>query len=319
MADILRITAADLVVHGVLKLAWNDGDKGIVDLRNLIADGDIFEHTRSLENFKKVRVASHGQSIYWGEEGQEKVNFESDRLRKIANEQREGIRNCTDFDEHGAPVYQTPVVIVDFWNLLTTGALAPPVIVLGQTEPDDVRAVLGVRPDRDTDEYAPSAARWLQYGDLGFSFNDNNVLQGVSYGQNDGERITWAVKQAVARCSTFGEPLGRHDIWIGNNNLGVIRLTGSPGSEFAALPYFVNRIPAGVSVRYVGMPMRKSIRMITTNGSRRMDAEFILKAFKFDYGEPFFIDYCLHSLGVLDEALVTDPRFTGTIDGSTKE
>jgi hypothetical protein len=315
MANIPRVTAAELVVHGVLKLTWNDGADDIVDLRNLIADDERFERIRSPEHFKNVHVASHGQSIYWEEDGQKKVDFESDRLRKIANEQREGIRNCTDFDERGAPVYQTPVVVVDFWNLLTTGALARPSIVLGLTQPDDVRAVLGVHPDRDTDEYAPSAARWLQYGDLGFSFNDNNALQAVSYGQDDGERITWAVKQAVARCSAFGEPLGRHDIWIGNNNLGVIRLTGSPGSEFAALPYFVDRIPAGAAVRYTGMPMRKSIRMQTTNGSRSMVAEFILKAFKFDYSEPFFIDYCLRSLTVLDEALVTDAGFTGTISG----
>ena len=87
MTDILRITTAEPVVHGVLKLAWNDGYEGIVDLRGIIADGEIFEHIRNPENFKKVHVAPHGHSIYWGKEDNEEVDFGCDRLREIAEEQ----------------------------------------------------------------------------------------------------------------------------------------------------------------------------------------------------------------------------------------
>ncbi len=87
MTDILQITAAEPVVHGVLKLAWNDGYEGIVDLRGIIADGEIFEHIRNPENFRNVRVENHGHSIYWGEEGNEEVDFGCDRLREIAEEQ----------------------------------------------------------------------------------------------------------------------------------------------------------------------------------------------------------------------------------------
>ena len=87
MTDIFRITAAEPVLHGVLKLAWNDGYKGIVDLRGIIADGPIFASIRNPENFKKVRVESYGHSIYWGEEGNEEVDFGCDRLREIAEEQ----------------------------------------------------------------------------------------------------------------------------------------------------------------------------------------------------------------------------------------
>ena len=87
MTDILRITSVEPVVHGVLKLSWNDGYEGIVDLRGIIADGEIFEHIRNPENFKKVRVANHGHSIYWGEEADEEVDFGCDRLREIAEEQ----------------------------------------------------------------------------------------------------------------------------------------------------------------------------------------------------------------------------------------
>jgi hypothetical protein len=87
MTDILRITAAEPVVQGVLKLGWNDGYEGIVDLRGIIADGEIFAHIRNPENFKQVRIAPYGHSIYWGEEGDEEVDFGSDRLREMAEEQ----------------------------------------------------------------------------------------------------------------------------------------------------------------------------------------------------------------------------------------
>jgi hypothetical protein len=87
MNDILRITAVEPVVHGVLKLVWNDGYEGIVDLRGIISDGEIFQAIRSPTEFKQVRVASYGHSIYWGEEGDEIVDFGCDRLREIAEEQ----------------------------------------------------------------------------------------------------------------------------------------------------------------------------------------------------------------------------------------
>ena len=86
MSDILRMTAAEAVLPGVLKLAWNDGYEGIVDLRGTIADGEIFEPIRDSGTFKKVRVADHGHSIYWGNED-DGVDFGCDRLREIAEEQ----------------------------------------------------------------------------------------------------------------------------------------------------------------------------------------------------------------------------------------
>jgi hypothetical protein len=87
MSDMFRITSAEAVLPGVLKLAWNDGYEGIVDLRGIIADGEAFELIRDPENFKKVRVASYGHSIYWGEEDNEEVDFGCDRLREMAEEQ----------------------------------------------------------------------------------------------------------------------------------------------------------------------------------------------------------------------------------------
>ena len=87
MNDLLRITAAEAVLPGVLKIAWNDGYEGIVDLRGTIADGEIFEPIRDPEHFKDVRVEGYGHSIYWGEEGDEEVDFGCDRLREMAEEQ----------------------------------------------------------------------------------------------------------------------------------------------------------------------------------------------------------------------------------------
>jgi hypothetical protein len=87
MTDILRITLAEPVVQGVLKLIWNDGYEGIVDLRGIIAAGEIFQHIRDPDNFKKVRVGAYGHYIYWGEENDEEVDFGCDRLRELAEEQ----------------------------------------------------------------------------------------------------------------------------------------------------------------------------------------------------------------------------------------
>jgi Protein of unknown function (DUF2442) len=87
MNDILRIVTAEPVLQGVLKIGWNDGYQGIVDLRGAIAEGELFEYIRNPENFKNVHVERYGHSIYWGEEGNEEVDFGCDRLREMAEEQ----------------------------------------------------------------------------------------------------------------------------------------------------------------------------------------------------------------------------------------
>jgi len=88
MSDIRRIISAEAVLPGVLKLAWNDGYEGIVDLRGTIADGEIFEPIRDPENFKKVRVDEYGHHVYWGDKD-DGVDFGCERLREIAEEQAE--------------------------------------------------------------------------------------------------------------------------------------------------------------------------------------------------------------------------------------
>ena len=87
MSDVLHITSVEPVMHGVLKLKWDDGYEGIVDLRGTIATGDMFGHIRDPERFKLVRVSDYGHSVYWGEPDKEDVDFGCDRLREMAEEQ----------------------------------------------------------------------------------------------------------------------------------------------------------------------------------------------------------------------------------------
>ena len=87
MKDMLRITSAEAVVPGVLKLTWNDGYEGVADLRGIIARGGMFSTLRDPQYFGSVRVAEYGHSIFWGDESAEDVDFGCDRLREIAEEQ----------------------------------------------------------------------------------------------------------------------------------------------------------------------------------------------------------------------------------------
>ena len=87
MSDLLRVKTAEPVIHGVLKLTWNDGYEGIVDLRGIMSEGGFFSALKDEDVFRQVRVAPFGHSIYWGEENQELVDFGCDRLRELAEEQ----------------------------------------------------------------------------------------------------------------------------------------------------------------------------------------------------------------------------------------
>lgn len=84
MSRVLRIVSAEAVVPGVLKIVWNDGYQGVVDLRGIIEEGDIFSSLRDPDRFREVRVNAYGHSIHWGEEGDEDVDFGCDRLRELA-------------------------------------------------------------------------------------------------------------------------------------------------------------------------------------------------------------------------------------------
>ena len=79
-----RIVSATPVIHGVLKIVWNDGYEGVVDLRPTIARGRIFTYLQNPKNFPKVRVSEYGHSIEWINEKGEGIDFGADTLRSIA-------------------------------------------------------------------------------------------------------------------------------------------------------------------------------------------------------------------------------------------
>ncbi len=82
-----RIVSAMSVIHGVLKIVWNDGYEGVVDLRPTIARGRIFAYLQNPKNFAKVRVSDYGHSIEWINEKGEEIDFGADTLRAKAENQ----------------------------------------------------------------------------------------------------------------------------------------------------------------------------------------------------------------------------------------
>jgi hypothetical protein len=82
-----RVVSAEPVIHGVLKLVWNDGYEGVVDLRPTIARGKIFTYLQNPENFRKVRVSDYGHSIEWINEKGQEIDFGADSLRTKAESQ----------------------------------------------------------------------------------------------------------------------------------------------------------------------------------------------------------------------------------------
>jgi hypothetical protein len=85
--DILRTMVAEPATQGVLKLVWNDGYEGVVDLRGIIAKGRIFEPIRDPDYFRQVRMERYGHHIYWGDDEFRQIDFGCDRLRELAEEQ----------------------------------------------------------------------------------------------------------------------------------------------------------------------------------------------------------------------------------------
>lgn len=84
-----RIVLAEAVMHGVLKVVWNDGYEGVIDLRPVIADGEIFEHIRDPRNFAKVAVSEYGHSVFWLDDTGYEIDLSSDSLRLDAEKQTE--------------------------------------------------------------------------------------------------------------------------------------------------------------------------------------------------------------------------------------
>jgi hypothetical protein len=93
LTDIIRMASAAPVLYGVVKIAWQDGYEGIVDLRSVIGDGDVFEFLRrSPERFLDVRLDQYGHRLFWTDDDGDEVDFGTESLRRRAERQFELLR-----------------------------------------------------------------------------------------------------------------------------------------------------------------------------------------------------------------------------------
>lgn len=89
MTEIPRIVSAEPVIHGVLKIRWNDGYDGVVDLRPILERGEAFTHLQDPDRFREVHVGEYGHAVFWINDRGEEIDFGADALRRRAVEQAE--------------------------------------------------------------------------------------------------------------------------------------------------------------------------------------------------------------------------------------
>jgi len=89
MNDIPRIVSAEVVIHGILKIEWNDGYVGVVDLRPVISRGKIFTYLQDAESFRNFQVGEHGHALVWINEKGDEIDFGAGSLRERAEKQAE--------------------------------------------------------------------------------------------------------------------------------------------------------------------------------------------------------------------------------------
>ncbi len=83
------ITDAQPVIHGVLKVSFDDGYEGVVDLRPLIAKGKVLAWLRAPEHFAAVKVDEFGHSVSWLDDQGYAIDLSADSLRRDAERQAE--------------------------------------------------------------------------------------------------------------------------------------------------------------------------------------------------------------------------------------
>ena len=89
MKRLPRVSSAEPVIHGVLKLVFTDGYEGVIDLRPLLAKGKVFAWLQSPENFSAVRVDEYGHSISWVDDTEYLIDLGADSLRRDCERQAE--------------------------------------------------------------------------------------------------------------------------------------------------------------------------------------------------------------------------------------
>lgn len=89
MNEIPRIVSAEAVIHGILKIEWNDGYVGVVDLWPVISRGKIFAYLQDAENFQNFRIGEYGHALIWISDKGEEIDLGAGSLRQRAEKQAE--------------------------------------------------------------------------------------------------------------------------------------------------------------------------------------------------------------------------------------
>ena len=88
MADIIAMHSAEPVMFGVVKIVWKDGFAGIVDLRPILAKGEMFNFLRvDPARFDDLKLEDYGDTIFWLNGDSDEIEFGSDSLRQRAERQ----------------------------------------------------------------------------------------------------------------------------------------------------------------------------------------------------------------------------------------
>jgi hypothetical protein len=83
------VVGAQVVMHGILKITFDDAYEGVVDLRPLIAKGRVFAWLSDPEQFAAVRIDEFGHSVSWLDDQGYSIDLSADSLRRDAERQAE--------------------------------------------------------------------------------------------------------------------------------------------------------------------------------------------------------------------------------------
>jgi hypothetical protein len=80
--------SAEPVIFGVIKIVWKDGFAGIVDLRLILAKGEMFSFLRvDPARFDDLKPDDYGHNIFWLDDDSDEIEFGSGSLRQRAERQ----------------------------------------------------------------------------------------------------------------------------------------------------------------------------------------------------------------------------------------
>ena len=87
MKKLPRISNAEVVIHGVLKIVFLDGFEGVVDLRPLIAKGGVVAWLQHSENFSAFKIEEYRHAISWTDASGYEIDLSADGLRRDCERQ----------------------------------------------------------------------------------------------------------------------------------------------------------------------------------------------------------------------------------------